>query len=171
MQIFGMQVSDVLIGFAIIFQIGIMVFALLFMKRKISMPEYKFLVHREDDDPEHISKYKIPHDVEFFEIGGLFSFGALCKFNEISRVTSKKPKVMIVGFKQVPFLDMEGSSHLKNFRKTCDRRKVGLIFSNVNQSLKRTLMENGFSEMVDENRIFSSLGEAIERAGDYVDQK
>jgi anti-anti-sigma regulatory factor len=141
------------------------------MKHKISMPEYKFLTRREGDDPEPLSSHSIPQDVEFFEIQGLFSLGAFYKFNEISRVTSKKPKVMIVGFRKVPFLDSEGSFHLKNFRKICDQRGVGLIFSSVNPSIKRTLMENGFSDMVHEDRVFSSLGEAIKKTGDYLRQE
>jgi SulP family sulfate permease len=146
----------VLIDLTVAIEIGMILAAFLFMRTMIKFSNVSILTnHPEEDDTndkENIDNFKIPKDVEVFEITGPLFFGAAYKFKEAIQIVKKPPKVFIIRMRQVPIIDATGIKMLEDVYKYVNHHHAKLILSEVHSEQVMTELKDA--------RLFSETGKA-----------
>jgi SulP family sulfate permease len=149
-------------------QVGVVLAALLFMKRMsdVTVVESSFNFDGEDEenDPHRTSAYKIPDGVEVYEIDGPFFFGVADRLAGILGFLQKHPKVFILRMRKVPSIDATGEHALEEFCTRCRRNGTQLILSGVQPIPFRTLDKMGFVEHIGRENITDHISKALKRA-------
>ena len=120
-------------------QVGVVLAALLFMKRmsdvtsmgKINFDASEKTAH-DIADPDATSNKDIPEGVEVYEINGPFFFGVADMLINTLEHIGKTPKVFILRMRNVPAIDATGEHALENFYNTCKKAGTQLVLSGVN---------------------------------------
>ena len=94
----------------------------LFMRKMIQFSDVSVLTKDIDDkadgkDNQAISNFRIPAEVEVFEITGPLFFGAAYKFKDAIKFIEKRPKVLIIRMRQVPIIDATGIKTIEEVYK------------------------------------------------------
>ncbi|MDQ6904081.1 MAG: SulP family inorganic anion transporter, partial [Bacteroidota bacterium] len=126
----------VIFDLTIAIEVGMVLAAFLFMRKMIQFSNVSILSSHADDDADEVDKdatinYKIPADVEVFEITGPFFFGAAYKFKDAIKVIEKKPKVLIIRMRHVPLIDATGIHILQEVFKDMQKQNTKIILAGV----------------------------------------
>lgn len=126
----------VIFDLTIAIEVGMVLAAFLFMRKMIQFSNVSILSSHADDDADESDKdatinYKIPADVEVFEITGPFFFGAAYKFKDAIKVIEKKPKVLIIRMRHVPLIDATGIHILQEVFKDMEKQNTKIILAGV----------------------------------------
>ncbi len=126
----------VLVDLTVAIEIGMILAVFLFMRKMIQISNVSSILNEvedseSEDDKSAITKYKIPGEVEVFELSGPMFFGAAYKFKDAIRVIEKKPKVLIVRMRHVPIIDATGLRTIKDVLRMCDHDRIQLIISGI----------------------------------------
>ena len=124
----------VLFDLTVAIEAGMIMAAFLFMRKMIQISNVSVLLEeggREGDDPNAVSKYKLPPGVEVFELNGPLFFGAAYKFKDSMRLIEKKPKVLIMRMRNVPVIDATGLHTMKDVLRICNRDRIRLVVSGL----------------------------------------
>ncbi len=126
----------VIFDLTIAIEVGMVLAAFLFMRKMIQFSNVSILSSHADDDTDEFDKdatinYKIPADVEVFEITGPFFFGAAYKFKDAIKVIEKKPKVLIIRMRHVPLIDATGIHILREVFKDMHLQNIKIILAGV----------------------------------------
>jgi SulP family sulfate permease len=162
-------------------QTGIMMAALLFIKRMIDVTQitdkkaaikdldFDAVNYDEElDDADALSKKYVPEGVEVYEIGGPFFFGIADKLKGVLDVISVPPKVFILRMRKVPMMDETGYHALEEFYKMCREKGTILVLSGVNNTLKHRLKKKGFDKAIGKENIAENIDEALKRANEIL---
>lgn len=153
-------------------ELGIVLAALLFMKRMADVSEVKVRNMDAGEEGEESSvseagedrelpKSKVFENVLIYEINGPFFFGAADKFLEAVSDVSKKTKILIVKMKHVPAMDATALHAFTHIVKLCKKRKIMLLVTGVQEQPKQVLDKAGVTQMIGEGHIFPGLGDAV----------
>jgi high affinity sulphate transporter 1 len=158
----------VIFDLVIAIEIGIVLAALLFMKRMADVTciqGWKYIDEEEDEnDPENINLKAVPKGTLVYEINGPMFFGAADKFMEIATEYKKKPNAIVLRMRTVPTIDATGLHTLRNVINTCKKRHIILIFAHVQEQPLAALQKAGFIPLIGEENICSSTDLALKRA-------
>ena len=126
----------VVIDLTVAIEIGMVLAVFLFMRKMIKFSNVSVLTSQIDDQADDIDKeatvnYKIPEEVEVFEITGPLFFGAAYKFKDAIKFIEKTPKVLIIRMRHVPIIDATGIHVLKEVYKDTKNRGTKIILSGV----------------------------------------
>ncbi len=126
----------VLVDLTVAIEIGMILAVFLFMRKMIQISNVSSILNEvedsnSEDDKSAITKYKIPGEVEVFELSGPMFFGAAYKFKDAIRVIEKKPKVLIVRMRHVPIIDATGLRTIKDVLRMCNHDRMQLIISGI----------------------------------------
>ncbi len=126
----------VFVDLTVAIEIGMVLAAFLFMRKMIQFSNVRMLTKEVDGksrnaDAEWIGNYKIPANVEVFEITGPLFFGAAYKFKEAMKFIEKPPKVLIIRMRQVPIIDATGVRTIEEVYKEAKHRHTKLVLSEV----------------------------------------
>ncbi len=124
----------VLIDLTVAIEIGMVLAAILFMRKMIRFSNVNILEKETEGsqvDEAGIGNYMIPKHVEVFEITGPLFFGAAYKFKDAMRFIEKPPKVLIIRMRLVPIIDATGIKTLEEVQKESKHRGTKLILSEV----------------------------------------
>ncbi|MCU0669578.1 MAG: SulP family inorganic anion transporter, partial [Myxococcota bacterium] len=127
-QLFRMPRSDVavllttflltvLVDLTVALQAGIVLAALLFMRRMATLSQAGYVTQmlsedEDRDDPLAIARRSVPPGVEVFEVQGALFFGAATKFRESIDRVEASPRVLIVRLRNVIAIDASGLHEL-----------------------------------------------------------
>ncbi len=162
--------ATVLIDLTVATQVGIVLSAILFLKRMTnttSVNVCKLLLkenaheHPEKYDSDIIFRDDIPREVAVFEINGPFFFGVADLLNEELRQLIETPKFFILRMRKVPMIDATGIKALKQFAKKCHQRNIVFLISGVREELKAMIVKSGVEEAVGQKHFFRNLDEAL----------
>lgn len=157
-------------------QTGIMLAALLFIKRMIDVTgiiDTKNTIGMpldEDDEPldvddmHAISKKIVPKDVEVYEIDGPFFFGVADRLKNVLGEVSNPPKVFILRMRHVPMIDATGLHALEEFFDLCQSNGTILVLSGVNEHIKLKMRRLGFEKKIGLENITDNIDMALSRA-------
>lgn len=157
----------VLIDLTVAIEIGMLLAAVLFMRKMIQFSGVNMLTPDKENDgkEERIERYPVPKGVDVFEITGPLFFGAAYKFKDAMKFIEKPPKVLVIRMKQVPIIDATGIKTLSEVHRESKRQGTKLILSEVHsgqvmQELKaaRLLFAIGKANVTD------SFEKAMERS-------
>lgn len=117
-------------------QTGVVLSALLFMRRMETVTNAG-IINLDDEtadkkDPNALTRFNVPKEVEVFEIDGPFFFGAASKFqDEISKI--RMPKVLILRMRNVPAIDATGLKALEGVVTAAQRDGTTLLISGIHK--------------------------------------
>jgi sulfate permease, SulP family len=162
----------VLADITVAVQFGMVLAAFLFMKRMsdvTNMVKHLNILDDEktktiDDDPDSISKKKIPDDIDVYEINGPFFFGVADKFNDQFSRTSKAPSVLIIRMRNVPAIDATGIFALETFIIKAQKKGTSVLLSEVQKLVKKFLKNIEFHNIIGHDNIIDTFDEALIRA-------
>ena len=163
----------VLIDLTMAVQVGVVMAALLFMKRMSDVTEIGGLNLSADDDRDEqtqaqdadaTTKKKIPSGVEVYEINGPFFFGIADNLKDILSRIQKPPQVFILRMRHVPFMDATGIHALEEFYHKCKRQQTVLILSGVHDQPALALQKFELDIRIGRENIYDHIDKALTRA-------
>lgn len=145
--------------------VGIVLAALLFMKRMADVTEGHdwIYIDDEDTDPDHISLKKVPDNTRVYEINGPMFFAASDKFSYILDST-KDIDVLILRMRNVPAIDASGVEMLDKITKRCKKHNIEVVFSHVNEQPMHAMEKAGFVQRVGKENFCDHIDTALLRA-------
>lgn len=150
-------------------EIGVVLAALLFMKRMAETADvtaWKY-VDEPDVTPGEAEKMRdIPHSIRVFEISGPLFFAAA---DEILRINSgKSTKVVVIRMRSVPAIDASAMRSLRELANRTKKKNITLIFSHVNEQPMSVMEKDGFIEYVGKEHFLPNIVEALDCAEELV---
>lgn len=150
-------------------EVGVVMAALLFMKRMSDTADVKAWKYSEEPDvtPGEAEKLlAVPKSIRVFEISGPLFFAAA---DQLLQINSKQyTNVVVIRMRSVPAID---ASAMKNLRELADRAKkkqIQLIFSHVNEQPMHVMEKDGFIEYVGEENFRKNIVEALDYAESLI---
>lgn len=166
-------ILTVLFDLVVAIEVGMILAALLFMKRMSEVTEvegWKYVDDQNDEnDPDSISLRAVPKGVLVYEISGPLFFGAADKILEIS--LDMKDTCLVLRMRSVNAIDATAMHALEELFKDCRKKKVTLVLSHVNEQPMKIMEKAGFVEKVGRENFKPHIDEALKRAEDVVDGK
>ena len=144
--------------------VGMVMAALLFMKRMADVTEAHAWVDvdDEDTDPDNILLKKIPKNTRVFEINGPMFFAASDKYKYV--LSDRNIDVLCIRMRNVPAMDATGVEALMRIVKRCERHNVKVVFSHVNEQPMKVMTKAGFIEKVGRENFCDHIDTALLRA-------
>ncbi len=141
----------VLIDLSVAVQVGMVLAAILFMKRMSDVTNVaairEELSDPESDSPLRNGKFgKMPPGVQVYEIDGPFFFGAAYKMREALDAVSTPPKVLILEMSRVPAIDATGLHALDELRRRASSDGTRLILVGVHAQPMTAMMRSRATE-------------------------
>lgn len=147
-------------------EIGIVLAALLFMKRmsEVTMVDsWKYIEDSEEEnDPDSIQLRKVPKNTLVYEIVGPMFFAAANKFINIP--TDQSINAIILRMKGVPALDATALRMLQDIHKKCTKNNITLIFSHVQNQPMSVMAKAGFDKLIQQENFCENIDTALKRA-------
>ena len=164
-------VLTVLVDLTVAIEVGIVLAALLFMRRMAEVTNVSVITRELDDegdlyatDSNAVRRRVIPNRVEVYEINGPFFFGAAEQFKDTLGRVARKPKVLIIRMRNVPAIDSTGIRALADVVRRTRKDGTIILLSDVHA---QPLVALGRSDLLDEigdDNIFGNLDDALNRA-------
>ena len=137
---------------------GLILAAVLFLKRMADTAS----VRSWDADSADARNKKIPYGTIVYEINGPMFFASSDKYLRFP--VHKDTKVLILRMSGVPTMDSTAVKNIENLCSYCDRHKVRLIFSHVNEQPMSVLKKDGIVDRLGADSFCSHIDDAIELA-------
>lgn len=161
----------VLVDLTVAIEVGIVLAALLFMRRMAEVTNVSMITGELDDegdlyatDANAVRRRAVPKGVEVYEINGPFFFGAVEQFKDTLGRVARKPKVLIIRMRNVPAIDSTGIRALADVVRRTRKEGTLVLLSDVHA---QPLVALGRSDLLDEigdDNIFGNLDDALNRA-------
>lgn len=143
--------------------VGVLLSVLLFL-RKVSHPQVFKMASRERGGKLYplVGEMNFCPQLSIYQIEGPLFFGAINELEDRLRVFKKlNEKIVIIRMKQVHTIDASGVHALEKFLKERDQKKGQLIFTGVNEAVKKVFMLSGIIEHIRPENIIDSTNEAV----------
>lgn len=144
--------------------VGLVLTALLFMKRMADVTEAHAWVDIDDEetDPDNILLKKIPPNTRVYEINGPMFFAASDKYKYV--LDDKNIDVLCIRMRNVPAIDATGVEALNRIVKRCEKHNAKVIFSHVNEQPMHAMEKAGFIEKIGKENFCDHIDSALARA-------
>lgn len=151
----------VLVDLVIAIEVGIVLAALLFMKRMADVTCVE-CVNLDYTKEENRDKRELPKGVQLYEINGPFFFGAAYKFMDVTKVVAgKNNKAIILRMENVPAMDATALHSFEKFINICERKNIAVLISKIKEQPLSVLKKSGVYEKIGEDRFFAATEDAI----------
>ncbi len=158
-------VLTVMFDLVVAIEVGMVLTAILFMKRMSDVTEVEGWKYVDDEnDPDSMTLREVPKHTIVYEISGPLFFGAADKILNIS--LKEKDKILILRMRSVNALDATAMHSLEQLYEKCKKKNMTLILSHVNEQPMRTIKKAGFDKLVGEDNFCAHIDDALKRAGD-----
>lgn len=160
----------VLVDITVAIEVGVVMAALLFMRRMAEVAEVSPGVTDDDSEraPSGASSAEVPEGVEVYELQGAFFFGAADKFRDALNVVGRRPKVLVLRMRAVPAIDSTGLRALGDIADTSRRDGTTLVLSGVRSQPLRTLERTGLISRIGRENVCADFDAALARAKDVL---
>jgi SulP family sulfate permease len=156
-------VLTVVFDLVVAIEVGILLAAILFMKRMSDVTEVEGWKYVDDeDDPDSISLRVVPEHTLVYEISGPMFFAAADKILKIA--VHEDTKCLILRMRSVSAIDATAMHSLEELYNKYDKKGIKIILSHVNEQPRLVMDKAGFSEKIGVRNFCSHIDEALERA-------
>lgn len=107
---------------------------------------------------------EIPPGLSIYEIDGPFFFGAVEKFEQVLMEIHADPKVVILRFHRVPFMDITGIQTLEEVIVKLRKRGVRTLLCGANERVRAKLWKAGVLALLGEQDFHDQFGAALTSA-------
>lgn len=142
--------------------IGVILAILQFMRRMAETVEVR--ASSEDELRGELRQQglaKLPPGVLVYAIEGPFFFGAVENFERALAGSHTDPRVLILRFRWVPFIDITGMQTLEDVIKGLQRRHVRVMLCEVNERVRAKFDRAGLTQLVGEESLLTTVGAAL----------
>ena len=159
-------VLTVLVDLTVAIEVGMVLAAMLFMKRMADVAEVKPLVSYpiDDTDDTGMVSLELPDNVDVFEISGPMFFGVANRFKELIHNIADRSTIVIIRMRNVPMIDATGVYNFNAMLKHFIHMKKQIILSGVNDNVRAELEKHDIVNLVGKNNVCSSFDTALEIA-------
>jgi SulP family sulfate permease len=161
----------VLVDLTVAIQVGVVLAALLFMRRMAEVTQVGYVTNmlngeeeENPDDPLRLNRRKVPAGVEVFEVSGPFFFGAADKFKSAIREVESSPRILILRMRHVLSLDATAIQALESVYSRSRREKTTLILSGVHAQPLIALERSGLLDKIGEDNVHGNIDDALNQA-------
>ncbi len=164
----GTFLLTVIFDLVVAIEVGVVVSALLFMKRMsevTAVNSWKYIEQPDVSNEEAEKLMSISKEIRVFEIMGPMFFAAA---EELASINSKRyTKIIIIRMRGVPALDASAMRSLNSLADRADKKGIELVFSHVNKQPLSVMKKDGFFDRLGENQFKKDIIEAL----DYAENK
>ncbi|MFK5959525.1 MAG: SulP family inorganic anion transporter [Lutibacter sp.] len=160
--LFSTFLLTVLVDLTIAIEVGVVLSALLFMRRMSKIGA---------DLPEHIDSdlfedySNLPKDFSIYEISGPLFFASAKQYAEVIKNLGYTSKVLIIRMRHVPFVDATAIHNFLGVLKILkETSKVTIVISGVRQNVHKDLEKHGIISIIGKGNIFDAFKTAMEHA-------
>lgn len=152
-------------------EIGMVVAALLFLRRMSEVTHIEGWKYVDDDgneaenDPEHIKLKVVPKDTLVYEISGPMFFAAADAFMDIA--PTKDTKKVIIRMRSVPAIDVSAMHSLVEVYEQCKKKGITLVFSHVQEQPYRAMEKAGLVEKVGKEHFCKNIDAALAHVQEF----
>lgn len=150
-------------------EVGIVVTALLFMKRMAEVSDVKSWKYIEEPDVtegEAESLMSVSKEIRVYEISGPMFFAAA---EQLALIDSKKyTKFLIIRMRSVPAIDASAMRALNDLANRYAKKKIQLIFSHVNEQPLSVMKKDGFYDRIGAEYFKPNIVDAINFAEEQL---
>lgn len=168
-------ILTVLVDLTVAIQVGLVLAALLFMKRMAEVTNVQAITRelRDNGDPyatdlDAVRGRNVPPGVEVFEINGPFFFGAAKQFTERVEAALGKPKVLILRMRNVPAIDSTGMHALGEVVRRGRDKQTMVLLSELHAQPRMALRKSYLLDEIGDACIFGNLDDALNCARQHL---
>ncbi len=153
----------VIFDLVVAIEAGILLAAILFMKRMSDVTEVEGWKYVDDeDDPDSLSLRRVPEHTRVYEISGPMFFAAA---NKILNITlDEQVTCLILRMRSVNAIDATAMHSLEELYEKCEKKKIHLILSHVNEQPLHVMQKAEFDKKVGEENFCVHIDDALKRA-------
>jgi len=161
-------ILTVAVDLTVAIQVGVILSALLFMKRMSDVkPEISMSI-----DSDILDNYSDVHkSIGIYEISGPFFFASAKRYGEVIKTSGTKYKVLIIRMRHVPFIDSTGIKNLKEAVRFVQHEGTKVVLSGVNPQVHSELEKYRIAFMVGKANIFPEFSLALDRANQILEEE
>lgn len=148
-------------------EIGVLLSAVLFMKRMSDISEKRINNIVDSDLIENYSN--LPDTIKIYEISGPLFFASARRYSEAIEEIGLTCKVLILRMRHVSFIDQTGLYNLKGTLKILRNKKITIILSGVNAEIKEEIRKHLLTKLISEDMIFDNFNDATNKARKIVE--
>ena len=159
----------VLFDLVVAIEIGVVLAAMLFMKRMAETADVKAWKYSEEPDvtPGEAEKLRaVPRSIRVFEISGPLFFAAADQLLEIN--SKQYTKVIIIRMRSVPAIDASAMKSLHELADRAKKKNITLVFSHVNEQPMSVMKKDGFVESLGEENFRKNIVDALDYAESLI---
>lgn len=151
----------VLVDLTVAIEVGVVLSAVLFMKRMADKGEQI----QKDVNIDLIEDYSdLPKDISVYEISGPFFFASAKQYAQLIQQIGLKSKIIVIRMRHVPFIDATGFQNFKAVIKSLHNSNVKIILSGVNVSVLQDMEKYDLVSKIGKDHIFNSFNNALDFA-------
>jgi len=158
----------VFIDLTVAIQAGVVLAALLFMKRMADLTHVKTLLNEVDEEdemhPDSIKDFNKQEGILVFEINGPFFFGAAHKFINMYSSIDTPPATMVLCMRNVPAIDATALQALDTFIHRAHKSGTEILLSGVQNQPMTVLKRSGLLNIIGKENIFEETRMAMRHA-------
>ncbi len=167
-------VLTVLVDLVVAIEVGVVLAALLFMRRMSEVSTIRPVGGEAEQRPgpgrETVeAEVELPEGTEVFEVAGSFFFGSAQRFAEVLSEIQSRPRLVILRMRDVFALDSTGLNALENVHHRLQRADTRLILSGVHSQPMAALTKSGALERIGVENVLPTYAEACARAWELAD--
>lgn len=150
-------------------EIGVVLAALLFMKRMAETADIKAWKYTDSPDittGEAEKLREIPHSISVFEICGPMFFAAADQLLGIN--SDHRTKAVVIRMRSVPAIDASAMKCLHELAERAKKKNIHLIFSHVNEQPMKVMKKDGFYELIGKKNFHENIVSALDYAETLV---
>ncbi len=156
-------VLTIVFDLVVAIEVGIVMAAILFMKRMSDVTEvegWKYIDDEEDKDS--VSLREVPKNTLVYEMTGPLFFGAADKILQIA--FGEETNCLVLRMRSVNAIDATAMHNFEELLDSCDKKKVQLVLSHVNEQPMQVMKKSGFYEKVGAENFCAHIDDALKRA-------
>lgn len=159
-------VLTVLIDLTVAVEVGMVLAAILFIKRISETTQITQVDESTETEGAHdsVRGKEIPAGVLIFKLFGAFTFGAADKLETSLQRLGQTPEVLILRMRQVLAMDATGLTALEDLQRKLARRGKHLVLAGPHAQPYFTMDRAGFLEKVGAENVVPTLDDALARA-------
>nr|WP_321356226.1 SulP family inorganic anion transporter [uncultured Draconibacterium sp.] len=155
-------ILTVLVDLTVAIEVGVVLSAILFMKRMSDISEKRINNIVDTDVIEDYSQ--LPEGVSVYEISGPLFFASARRYSEVIQEIGQGCDTLILRMRHVSFVDETGMKNLQSSLKILQKQGVKVILSGVSPQLKNDLEKRLSSKVID----FVDMEDSFEKALDHA---
>ncbi len=160
-------VLTVVFDLVVAIEVGILLAAILFMKRMSDVTEVEGWKYVDDeDDPDSLALKAVPANTVVYEISGPLFFGAADKILGIT--LDEKKSCMVLRMRSVSAIDATAMHNLEQLYDKCRKKNITLIFSHVDEQPMNVMHKSGFYDKVGSENFCAHIDDALLRAEGFM---